>query len=145
VGGRPDDVRGCPDGNFHPKTSVMTTLMKAAISVETRIAVTLCRLGTSNGLLLVGEVFGIFECTPSCIVWKFCKVVRKHLLRVLVQFPKELQFKVLASQFEALHGVPYIVGTIDSSHIPVLAPVIGGKIIIIGNHSIQQFYRELLM
>jgi hypothetical protein len=26
MGGRPDDVRGRPDGHFHPKTSVMTSL-----------------------------------------------------------------------------------------------------------------------
>lgn len=103
------------------------TRMRAAISVETRIAVSLCRLGTGNGLLLVGEVYGIAECTASCIVREFCKVVRKHLLRVLVQFPSESQFRVLASQFEALHGIPYIVGAIDGSHIPVLAPVIGGE------------------
>jgi hypothetical protein len=101
------------------------TRMRVAISVETRIAVYLCRLGTGNGLLLVGEVYGIVECTTSYIIREFNKVVRKHLLRVLVQFPSELQFKVLASQFEALHGIPYIVSAIDGLHIPVLAHVIG--------------------
>jgi hypothetical protein len=100
--------------------------MRVAIFVETRIAVSLCRLGTGNGLLLIGEVYGIAECIASCIVREFFKAVRKHLLRVLVQFPSESQFKVLASQFEALHGIPYIVGAIDGSHIPILAPVIGG-------------------
>jgi hypothetical protein len=101
------------------------TRMRAAISVETRIAVSLCILGTRNGLLLIGEVYRIVECTASCIVREFCKAVRKHLLRVLVQFPSESQFKVLASQFEALHGIPYIMDAIDGSHIPILALVIG--------------------
>jgi hypothetical protein len=100
--------------------------MRAAISIETRIAVSLYRWGTGNGLLLIGEVYGIAECTASCIVREFCKIVRKHLLRVLVQFLSESQFKVLTSQFEALHGIPYIVGTIDGSHILVLVPMIGG-------------------
>jgi hypothetical protein len=103
------------------------TCTRATISVETRIAVSLCRLGTGNGLLLVGEVYGIAECTVSCIIREFCKVVRKHLIRILVQFPNESQFKVLASQFEALHEIPYIVGAIDGSHIPVSALVIGGE------------------
>jgi hypothetical protein len=57
------------------------THMRAAIFVETRIAVSLCRLGTGNGLLLVGEVYGIAECTASCIVREFCKVVRKTLIK----------------------------------------------------------------
>jgi hypothetical protein len=26
-----------------------------------------------------------------------------------------------------LHGIPYIIGAIDGSHIPVLAPLIGGQ------------------
>jgi hypothetical protein len=103
------------------------TRMRATISVETRIAVSLCKLGIGNGLLLVGEVYGIAECRASCIVREFYKVVRKHFLRVLVQFPSESQFKILASQFEALYGIPYIVAAIDGSHIPVLAPVIGGE------------------
>jgi hypothetical protein len=84
-------------------------------------------LGIGNGLLLVGEVYGIAECTTSCIVREFCKAVRKYLLTVLVQFPSESQFKVLASQFEDLHGIPYIVGVIDGLHIHDLAPMIGGE------------------
>jgi hypothetical protein len=77
--------------------------MRAAISVETRIAVSLCRLGTGNGLLLIGEVYGIAECTPSCIVREFCKAVRKYLLRVLVQFPNKSQLR-----FWLLNSKPYI-------------------------------------
>jgi hypothetical protein len=68
------------------------TRMKAAIFVGTGIAVSLCRLGTGNGLLLIGEVYEIAECTASCILREFCKAVRKHLLKVLVQFPNESQF-----------------------------------------------------
>jgi hypothetical protein len=102
------------------------TCLRATISIETKIVVSLYRLGTENGLLLIREVYGIVECTASCIVRESCKAVRKHLLKVLVQFPNESQFKVLASQFEALHGIPYIVGAIDGSYIPILAPMIGG-------------------
>ena len=78
-------------------------------------------------LLFIKEVYGIAEYIASCIVREFCKVVRKHLLRVLVQFPSELQFKVLAFQFKALYGIPYIVGAIDGSHILVLVLVIWGE------------------
>ena len=121
--------------------------MRVAIFIETRIVVFLCKLDTRNRLLLIGEVYGIAECMPSCIVREFCKAVAKHLWRVLIQFPSELQlqFKVLASQFKALNKIPYIVGTIDGSYIHVLAPIIGRRIITVINHSTQQFYKELLM
>jgi hypothetical protein len=84
-------------------------------------------LDTENRLLLIEEVYRIVECTASCIIREFYKAVRKHQLRVLAQFPSESQFKVLASQFEDLHGIPYIVGAIDGLHIPILAPMIEGE------------------
>jgi hypothetical protein len=39
----------------------------------------LARLGTGDGLRMVGEVYGIAECTISRIVKEFCKMVRLHL------------------------------------------------------------------
>jgi hypothetical protein len=95
--------------------------------VETRIAILLFRLGTSNGQLLIGDSYGVAEYTVSIIVRKFCKAVRQHLQRILVQMPSESQFRVLAKEFEALHKIPYVVGAIDESHILILAPIYGGE------------------
>jgi hypothetical protein len=39
----------------------------------------LARLGTGDGLRMVGEVYGVAECTISGIVKEFCKMVRLHL------------------------------------------------------------------
>ena len=101
--------------------------MRNAISVETRIAISLSRLGTGNGQLLIGDLYGVAESTVSIIVREFCKAVRQHLQRILVQMPSESQFRVLAKEFEALHGIPYVVGAIDGLHIHVLAPIYGGE------------------
>ncbi|KAG0602517.1 hypothetical protein M758_10G019700 [Ceratodon purpureus] len=57
------------------------TCMRSNISVETRIAVSLCRWGTRNGLLLIREVYGIAECRASCVVKEFCKVVKKYFIK----------------------------------------------------------------
>ena len=103
------------------------TPFRNSISVETRIAVSLTRLGSGNGQLLIGDLYGVAECTVSKIVREFCKAVRQHLQRIFVQMPSESQFRILAKQFEALHGIPYIVGAIDGSHIAVLAPIVGGE------------------
>ena len=37
----------------------------------------------------------------------------------------ELQFRILAREFKAVHGILYIVGTIDGLHIAILVPMIG--------------------
>jgi hypothetical protein len=41
--------------------------------------------------------------------------------------PSKSQFRILAKEFEALHGIPYVVGAIDGSHILVLTPINGGE------------------
>ena len=100
--------------------------MRGTISVESRIAMSLQRLGTGNTLCTVDEVYGVAESLISKIVRIFCKLVRVHLQGTFVQFPNPARFRILALEFEALHEIPYIIGAIDGSHIPILAHVIGG-------------------
>jgi hypothetical protein len=100
------------------------------ISVEERVAMSLARLGIVDGLRMVGEVYGVAEYTISGIVKEFCKMVRLHLQTIFIQALDENRLRVLAKDFERLHNIPYIIGAIDGSHIPVLAHIIRGKIII---------------
>jgi hypothetical protein len=101
--------------------------MRNAISVETRIVISLSRLGTGNGQLLIDDIYGVAESMVSIIVREFCKAVRQHLQRIFVQMPSESQFRVLAKEFNALHRISYVVGVIDGSHIHGLAPIYGGE------------------
>jgi hypothetical protein len=48
---------------------------------NTRIAISLSRLGTGNGQLLIGDLYGVAKSTVSIIVREFCKAVRQHLQR----------------------------------------------------------------
>lgn len=101
------------------------TNLKILVFVETRVAIYLTRIGSGNGQLLIGGLYGVEESTISTIVRKFCKGDTWYLQRVFVQVPCELQFRILARQFEALHDIPYILRAIDGSHISVLPLVIG--------------------
>jgi hypothetical protein len=76
------------------------------------------------GLQIIGDLYGAYKNTLSRIVREFCGVVRKHLQHVFVQIPSELHFRILTSRFEQLHGIHYIIGTIDELHNHVLAPII---------------------
>lgn len=104
-----------------------TTRMREAISIENRVVMLLRRLGTKNGLFIVGEVYGVAKSTISKIVRTFCRLVRFHLQPVLVQFSSPTWFRVLAQEFEALHGILHIIKAIDGFHIPNFAPIIGGE------------------
>ena len=86
------------------------------------------------------DVYGVHKSTLSIVVREFCKAVRKHLQPVFVQTPSESQFRILASRFEKLHGIPYIIGAVHGSHIPVLAPLIGRQ----DNYYIKPFHTTIL-
>ena len=87
----------------------------------------LTRIGSGNEQLFIGDLYGVVECTFSKIVREFCRAIRQHLQQIFVQMPSELQFRILAREFKALHGIPYIMSAIDGSHILVLVPVVGGE------------------
>lgn len=72
------------------------------------------------------EVYEVAGCTISWIIRKFCKLVKLHLQKNIIQIPNEHWFRILAKEFERLRNVPYIIRDIDGSHIFMLAPVISG-------------------
>ena len=103
------------------------THFRVTMLVQERITMSLHRLGSGDGLQTISDLYGVHKTTLSIIVREFCRAVRKYLQPIFVQTPNKSQFKVLASKFEQLHGIPYIIGAIDESHIFVLAPIIGGE------------------
>ena len=42
--------------------------------------------------------------------------------------------QAISENFEALHGIPYVVGAIDGSHIPIIAPE---------HHAADYYYRKI--
>jgi hypothetical protein len=50
--------------------------------------------------------------------------IRKHLKPSVV--PKD-KIKKIIVDFETLHGIPYILGAIDGTHIPIIEPKVDPK------------------
>lgn len=96
--------------------------MRASISVEDKVAMSLMKLGTRNRLELVVDLSGIAICIVSMIERIFQHGVNSSTEIAL----NKSRLKALARNFEILHGIPHIIGAIHRSHIPILAPLIGG-------------------
>jgi hypothetical protein len=81
-------------------------------------------LATGDTLHTLADLYGISKSSASIIVREVCEGI-KTVLRPLV-FPKPTlsRMKQIALEFESLHGIPYILGAIDGSHIPIIAPSI---------------------
>jgi hypothetical protein len=62
-----------------------------------------------------------------CKFVEFCSTIRKHLKPFVI--PKLIKDKIkeITISFENLHGIPYILGVIDGTHIPIVALKIDPK------------------
>jgi hypothetical protein len=89
--------------------------------LETKVVALAC-LGSGMFLQMVGEVYGIVKSTTSIIVQKFCETIFRHLKPIVFMNPTTIRIKQMISKFEALHQIPYIIGTIDGTHILIIVP-----------------------
>ena len=61
------------------------TRFRVTVPVQERVAMSLDRLGSDDGLQSIGDLYGVHKSTLSKIVREFCRAVRKHLQPVFVQ------------------------------------------------------------
>jgi hypothetical protein len=85
--------------------------VQSPIPLCDRIAISLNRLSSGNSLRGCGEIYGIAESTIFVIVREFCAAVENAS-----------SLQRISSKFEALKGIPFVIGAVDGSHIPIIAP-----------------------
>ena len=93
--------------------------VRAAVSVETRVAITLWRLGTNVEYRTISHLFGVGISTACVIVHKVCRAIVDVLLKKYIKIPTGPQAMDIVRGFEEL---PQCFGAIDGSHIPIIAP-----------------------
>ena len=76
------------------------TRFRIMVSVQERIAMSLHRLASGDGLQTIGNLYGVHKSILSILVREFCRAVKKYLQPIFVQILSESQFRVLASKFE---------------------------------------------
>jgi hypothetical protein len=64
----------------------------------------------------------------SITMREFCVTIRKHLKLLVTPKLTRNKIKEITISFESLHGIPYILGAIDSSHVPIIAPKVNPKL-----------------
>ena len=98
------------------------TVMRRAVNVEKRVAITLWHLATNGDYRSIGHMFGVAKGTVCVIVNDVCKAIVKVLLKQYVRFPSEEQIQDVVKGFETKFGFPQCIGAVDGTHIPILAP-----------------------
>lgn len=99
-----------------------SSTVRAAVPVETRMAITLWRLGANVEYRTISHLFGVGISTACVIVHEVCKAIVDVLLKRYIRHPTGPQAMEVVRGFEQRWGFPQCFGVIDGLHIPIIAP-----------------------
>jgi len=106
-----------------PMLEKQTTRLRAPVSVERRVAITLWFLATTAEYRTVAHLFGIARCTVCLIVHETCNAIVTKLMSVYISFPTGDELKEVVKGFKEKWDFPQCAGSIDGSHISVTPPL----------------------
>jgi hypothetical protein len=100
------------------------TTLRNAIPVRQRVAVCLWRLATGDPLRIVSKKFGLGISTCHKLVLEVCTAIKTVLMPKYLQWPNEASLRKIKTEFEGISGIPNVVGSMYTSHVPIIAPKI---------------------
>ena len=109
-------------GTLAPDLKRQDTSMRLAIPVEVKVAVSISRLATGNSIQCIADLYRIGLSSSQVAVSQFCGAIKKNLLRKFINWPSPSTMDRYAQEFQDLQQIPYVVGAVDGSHIPIVAP-----------------------
>lgn len=98
------------------------TAMRLAIPVQVKVAVSISRLATGNSMQSIADLYRIGLSSSQAAVSQFCGAMKSVLLKKFIRWPSSAVMEKFAQEFQNLHQIPYVVGAVDGSHIPIIAP-----------------------
>ncbi|KAG4970196.1 hypothetical protein JHK85_036617 [Glycine max] len=98
------------------------TMLRQAIPVRQRVAVCIWRLATGDPLREVSKRFGLGISTCHKLVLEVCSAIKTVLMPKFLHWPNEAEMKPITQKFESLSGIPYVGGSMYTTHIPIIAP-----------------------
>ena len=105
-----------------PSLQRQDTNMRSAVPVQVKVAVSISRLATGNSMQSIADLYRIGLSTSQMAVSQFINAVKLLLLKKYIRWPSTTIMAKFAQEFEDIHGIPYVVGAVDGSHIPIVAP-----------------------
>ncbi|KAG5034088.1 Protein ALP1-like [Glycine soja] len=98
------------------------TTLRSAIPVKQRVAVCLWRLATGDPLSVVSRRFGLGISTCHKLVLEVCTAIKTVLMPKYLQWPNVVALRDIKGEFENISGIPNVVGSMLTSHVPIIAP-----------------------
>lgn len=105
-----------------PMLQRQDTNMRAAIPVQVKVVVSISRLATSNLMQSIADLYKIGLSSSQLAVSQFCVAVKSILLKKFIRWPSTAVMEKFANEFLGIRQIPSVVGVVDGSHIPIVAP-----------------------
>ncbi len=96
--------------------------VRAPVPFQMRVAIALYRLASCGEYWLVANQFGVHKSTVKKFAYMFCKVMVMHKIGQFIKAPTLQEAQVIAQRFEMKYHIPQVIGCINGTYIPVLAP-----------------------
>ncbi|KAJ0533003.1 putative harbinger transposase-derived nuclease domain-containing protein [Helianthus annuus] len=100
------------------------TMLRDAVPVRQRVAVCIWRLATGEPLRLVSRRFGLGISTCHKLVLEVCSAIKTVLMPKYLQWPDDESIRMIKDEFGSVSGIPNVVGSMYTTHIPIIAPKI---------------------
>lgn len=100
------------------------TMLRDAVPVRQRVAVCIWRLATGEPLRLVSKKFGLGISTCHKLVLEVCTAIKTVLMPKYLQWPDEEKMRSIKDEYEVKSGIKNVVGSMYTTHIPIIAPKI---------------------
>lgn len=96
--------------------------VRPAVPLEMRVAIALSKLGACGEYRSIAVRFGVHKTTVMKFVYMFCKGMVNQAMQHFIRAPGLQEACAIAERFESRFGIPQVIGCVDVTHIPVLAP-----------------------
>ncbi|XP_018455779.2 protein ALP1-like [Raphanus sativus] len=110
---------------LNPAVAKEDTALRNAIPVRQRVAVCVWRLATGEPLRLVSKKFGLGISTCHKLVLEVCKAIKDVLMPKYLRWPDDDEsLRNVRETFESVSGIRNVVGSMYTTHVPIIAPKI---------------------
>ncbi|KAL2337731.1 hypothetical protein Fmac_012177 [Flemingia macrophylla] len=97
------------------------TTLRSVIPMRQRAVVCLWRLATSDPLSMVSRRFGLGISTCHKLVLEVCTAIKTVLMSKYLIWPDIVALRNIKGEFENISGIPNVVGSILTLHVPIIA------------------------